>query len=775
MSRINTNIPSVIAQRVLLHQDQLLQTSLNRLSTGYRINAGRDDPAGLIASENLRAEKTAIQAALTNVSRANNVVASAEGGLAEINSLLLELEDLIDRSANEAAISVEERNANQLQIDAILDSINRIANNTEFLSRKLLSGELAYSTSGISTGSATSYFQNVAINAAKIPNNGYRSVTVGVTQAAELAEVKYIGTQVSGTVTVQIAGNLGTETLTFASGTTLAGMLTAVNQSKELTGVSASISAAGGALNFNSTQYGATQFVSVKVLDDGGVSTFGDASHLSTGDAGDNKDYGRNASVTINGVAAVTDGLHASMRSQSLSVDVDLTAEFGTLAAGYTADRTFTITGGGANFWISPTISLTGLASLGVQGVGAGSLGDANIGYLASLATGQTNALATGNYSTAQAIVRAAQQDVSSLRGRLGAFQKNTLETTANSLRVTYENTAAAEANIRETEFASETSMLTRAQILVQSATNTLRLANAQPQTGLALRGYAPAPPLHGPPRGARYWRATPSLIPAPSKQRRQDPGHPLQQLARQSAFPHIAQRYMPGPPAETLDRLGQRPAHARVVDQTSHLEVQPETAHIHVRRAQHAPAVIHRHDLRVQHPGLVFEDPRARLHQLLVEAARRPQRDPRIRTRRQHQLHRNPPTARVNQGHAQSRPGHEVRRGDANRALRRRDRRKQNVVQRAHILIWTVGNICTIDSPGRDGCGKYSSPTMFSRAAYSQSSAKVRCTKSAAGPSMRMCVSYQGLRRRSRPRYSSPMFWLPRNATCPSMTAILR
>jgi flagellin len=489
MSRINTNIPSVIAQRVLLHQDQLLQTSLNRLSTGYRINAGRDDPAGLIASENLRAEKTAIQAALTNVSRANNVVASAEGGLAEINSLLLELEDLIDRSANEAAISVEERNANQLQIDAILDSINRIANNTEFLSRKLLSGELAYSTSGISTGSATSYFQNVAINAAKIPNNGYRSVTVGVTQAAELAEVKYTGTQVSGTVTVQIAGNLGTETLTFASGTSLAEMLTAVNQSKELTGVSASISAAGGALNFNSTQYGATQFVSVKVLDDGGVSTFGDASHLSTGDAGDNKDYGRNASVTINGVAAVTDGLHASMRSQSLSVDVDLTAEFGTLAAGYTADRTFTITGGGANFWISPTISLTGLASLGVQGVGAGSLGDAKIGYLSSLATGQTNALATGNYSTAQAIVRAAQQDVSSLRGRLGAFQKNTLETTANSLRVTYENTAAAEANIRETEFASETSMLTRAQILVQSATNTLRLANAQPQNVLALLG----------------------------------------------------------------------------------------------------------------------------------------------------------------------------------------------------------------------------------------------------------------------------------------------
>jgi flagellin len=80
MSRINTNIPSLVAQRVLNKNNVGLNTSLNRLSTGLKINTGKDDPAGLIASENLRSTKVAIGAAIQNISRANNVIATAEGG-----------------------------------------------------------------------------------------------------------------------------------------------------------------------------------------------------------------------------------------------------------------------------------------------------------------------------------------------------------------------------------------------------------------------------------------------------------------------------------------------------------------------------------------------------------------------------------------------------------------------------------------------------------------------------------------------------------------------
>ena len=136
---------------------------------------------------------------------------------------------------------------------------------------------------------------------------------------------------------------------------------------------------------------------------------------------------------------------------------------------------------------ISPTISLNGLASLGIQAVSTSSLGKGSVGFLSSLGSGQTNSVASANYATAQRIVRLAQTQVSELRGRLGAFQKDTLETTANSLAITLENVTAAEANIRETDFAIETSNLTRSQILVQSAMSVLRIANAQPQQVLSL------------------------------------------------------------------------------------------------------------------------------------------------------------------------------------------------------------------------------------------------------------------------------------------------
>src|SRR5690349_22969922 len=116
MSRINTNVPSLLAQRVLSGQNRGLVGSLERLSTGLRINRGGDDPAGLIASENLRSEKAAIGSAISNAQRAEQVVNVAEGGLQEINNLLLNLQSLVGSSANEAGVSEEEKQANQLQI-----------------------------------------------------------------------------------------------------------------------------------------------------------------------------------------------------------------------------------------------------------------------------------------------------------------------------------------------------------------------------------------------------------------------------------------------------------------------------------------------------------------------------------------------------------------------------------------------------------------------------------------------------------------------------------
>ena len=478
MSRINTNIPSMIAQRVFNAQNRVLSGSLTRLSTGLRINTGKDDPAGLIASEALRTEKVALGAAITNISRANNVVSTAEGGLDEVNKLLTELEDLIDRSANVDGISDDERDANQLQIDAIIDSINRIANSTEFQGKKLLSGELDYTTSGVDSAS----FADVAINSARVPNGGTRDVVVEVTQSAQLAQLLYSGaTTVSGTTTtLQIVGANGAETLSFASSTAIADVATAVNGSTELTGVTATVS--GTTLRFESTDYGSDQFVTVRALQ--GTFT------VTGGDSGSDSDKGRDAGVLINGITANVRGLQARLQSSTLSVELGLSSTFGTALG----TDTFSVTGGGALFQISPTVELAGQANIGIRAVSTGSLGNNTDGFVSSIASGQTNALirpdgSEGNFAGAQRIIRAAQTQVAELRGRLGAFQKDTLETTANALNITLENTTAAESTIRDTDFAAETSNLTRSQILVQSATNTLRLANAQPQTILSLLG----------------------------------------------------------------------------------------------------------------------------------------------------------------------------------------------------------------------------------------------------------------------------------------------
>ena len=471
MSRIVTNVQSLVAQRVLGAQNRELNQALTRLSTGLRINRGADDPAGLIASETLRSQKVAIGAAIDNARRADNVLSVAEGSLVEINRLLLELENLFDSSANEAGLSQTELSANQDQIDTILESINRIANTAEFSGRKLLSGDFQFNTSGINA----SHIDGAQIDSAKIPEGSFRTVTVDVTAASQFAVISGVGGAAAGALsaatTLQVGGNFGTEVFSFASGTTAADIATAINTSTGLTGVSAVVSGAGNAVYFTSTQFGNDAVVSVETLSGGFT--------LDTNNAN-----GVDGTVIVNGINADVNGLDVSVRTGSLAASLTLDAAFAASAGSTTS---FSITGGGAQFAIAPEVGLVGLETIGLDAVSTGSLGDRTDGFLATLNSGGTNDLGSRNFATAQRVIRTAQKQVSTLRGRIGGFQKFKLETAVNSLLIALENTSAAESAIRETDFAQATSQLTRAQILVNSSTATLQLANAQPQSVLSL------------------------------------------------------------------------------------------------------------------------------------------------------------------------------------------------------------------------------------------------------------------------------------------------
>jgi len=165
-----------------------------------------------------------------------------------------------------------------------------------------------------------------------------------------------------------------------------------------------------------------------------------------------------------------------------LDIEFDLDATFNT-----PGNTTFGVTGGGATFALGAKVTETDKASIGISSVSTGSLGDSTIGYLSSLGSGGVNSLNSDNLTTAQKILDKGIKQVSQLRGRLGAFQKFTIGSTVNSLGVAYENASAAESAIRDTDFAEETSKLTRGQILSQAASTVLAQANSAPQAALAL------------------------------------------------------------------------------------------------------------------------------------------------------------------------------------------------------------------------------------------------------------------------------------------------
>jgi len=506
MSRINNNINSLIAQRVVGQQNDRLSLSLERLSTGVRINRGSDDPAGLIASEVLRSEKASLGAAIGNAERAGQFVNVAEGGLNEISALLTEVQSLVNQSANEAGLSQEEKDANQLQIDNILQSIDRIASTTSFQGTKLLNGSFDFQVSG-----QAATVDTLNINNAKIGSDNL-AVQALVTQSAQHAglflSVGATSINLGGgaaaptsSLTFELAGVEGTKSFSFGSGTTLAQIATSVNTFKDVTGVSAV--ASGNFIELKSTEYGSDQFVSFDIANAGGL-----AARVRLASAGNEnglnsapgttfttlsapiRDEGQDIAGTINGSAANGNGRTLSVNSENLAADVTLTTAGATALA---AVNVATVYGGGAKFSLGAEVNLNTQAQIGLKSVASNKLGVGDIDgtsyNLNDLNSGGTLDLGEEELGKAQQVVNLAVKEVASLRGRLGAFQKNVIGSTVNSLNVALENISAAESAIRDTDFAKETSELTRNQVLAAAANNVLAIANAQPQSVLGLLG----------------------------------------------------------------------------------------------------------------------------------------------------------------------------------------------------------------------------------------------------------------------------------------------
>ncbi len=482
MSRINSNVPSLIAQRHLGISQRALSRSLERLSSGLKINRGADNPAGLIVSERLRSEISVVNQAIDNSARAINVIATAEGALDEVQALLTDIQALLVEAANSGAFSDEEIAANQLQIDNAIDSITRIANTTTFAGRKLVNGELDYVTSG----AVAAELSDINVLRAKFGSQPFLGVDVNVSMSAQQAQLGFAGPGLGASgVTLDVRGPDGIITLTFPASATTVDMAAAINAQLDATGLIADVSGVGGSagLLIRSLDYGSDAFVSVQELNNAGLFQVVDRDGQTV-----QRTKGRDTVATINGIAATADGLKLGFSSSLLNVEIVLSEDFGGGATGL-GTSSFAITEGGALFQLGPQVNTNLQENIGIKSMQANKLGNSIVGYLSELQSGQARSLRTGNFQQASKIVEDVITQVAVLRGRLGAFERNTLQTNIRQLQITTENLIASESVIRDTDFAVETSELTRSQILVQAGTSVLTIANAQSQNVLTLLG----------------------------------------------------------------------------------------------------------------------------------------------------------------------------------------------------------------------------------------------------------------------------------------------
>jgi flagellin len=519
MARINSNIPSLVAQSQYATNQRELQLRFERLSTGLRINRGADDPAGLIISERLRSDIQGVNQGIKNSDRASSVISTTESALTEINDLLNSIRSLVVEASNTGANSTEERNANQLQIDSAIDSITRISNTASFGGLKLLNGSLDYTLSGVDRSDIV---QTKVWNASRI-NQQNLQVQVDVIGSAQTGALFYQGIAaqpgvIVSTTTLQIAGARGVQELTITSATGLASVVTAVNNLTSLTGVRARLinNDANSGMVFESDTYGSEAFASVKRLG-GPTNPAADAFQVykaldsAATPAGTPFDWagltsagtlvtavqdaGRDVTALVNGNLATGRGTSLSINASSLGLDLQLSDTFATDPTA--AVSAFYITGGGALFQLGPEVTALQQSNLGIPSVAASNLGgtltSGRLEFLNSLKTGAVNSIATSvarnDFTKANDILQTAIDEVTVLRGRLGAFERNVLQTNSRSLQAALENLSSSNSQIRDADFAVETSALTRAQILSSSGTSVLTLANQSSQQVLQLLG----------------------------------------------------------------------------------------------------------------------------------------------------------------------------------------------------------------------------------------------------------------------------------------------
>ncbi|KXG78802.1 A-type flagellin [Fervidicola ferrireducens] len=429
--RINHNISALNAYRQLSVNNTSLQKSLEKLSSGYRINRAGDDAAGLAISEKMRGQIRGLNMASKNAQDAISLIQTAEGALNETHSILQRMRELAVQAASDTNTATD-RAEIQKEIDQLAQELARIGNTTEFNTQKLLNGTFA-GTFHIGANEN----QNLSLQI-----NDMRGFALGVVGDVNLVNVAVSGTIAEGSVTTDSNFTSGTYTIRFNSSSSVYEMVDSTGNISATSsdGVTFSLSGADDTLQFSTTVTSGTVTFSIS-----GTTITGTFTPTPT------------PSVTNNGLEAGTytyDSTNKVLKDSS-----------GQVVATTSDSKTFVDASGKTILTLGT--ALTGNATFEVKGINV------------SNQTAANQAITT---------IQQAIEKVSTERAKLGAYQ-NRLEHTINNLEVASENLTAAESRIRDVDMAKEMMEFTKMNILNQAATAMLAQANMLPQSVLKLLG----------------------------------------------------------------------------------------------------------------------------------------------------------------------------------------------------------------------------------------------------------------------------------------------
>ena len=523
--RVNSNIPAINSRRNLVINSTEQAKVMERLSSGLKINRGADGPAALVISERLRSQTAGLEQAIDNSEAGVSLVQTAEAALDEVSAALINARQLAVHAANGAVDDEFMLRADQQEIENVLATVNRIAQNTQYGKKNLLDGSKG--ASGVVSGENLEFVG--ATQSTK--SSGATGYDVYIAQAACRAEV-------SGSIPLtneiidkgeQITIIEGSKTVNFQSikGETIETNLNALSAAIKEAGLDIDLIRAtekgtdpniSQNITLRHQQFGSDYTFKVSSSTEGllsiksniydtienGLDVAGEingeeatgSGQVLTGNTGNSNTEGlaiRYKGHSLPGDSHPSDTLTESYLEETQVTEIhrgernrlpqmseaELAECMGALAGTVTVSQNSLVFQIGSN--AEQTTSLA-LRNMRTSNLGTGVENLSGFQSLAEIdVTGTTKAQDT------MRILDRALEEVSSTRAEIGAFQKNNLESNLNYLRIAHENVQSAKSIIRDADMAEEMAAFTRNQIMTESATAMLAQANLRGQSVLQL------------------------------------------------------------------------------------------------------------------------------------------------------------------------------------------------------------------------------------------------------------------------------------------------